>query len=120
MRRDARLTTAALMPPLCKDLPTNLDFLSERAHLPAMQRHVRKGERIVITKPMILATSMMALVAVSGHAYAGTTISDKRYWPSEARLSQTVVRQPESAFGAAMAQLTVGHRHGGGGPKSAY
>jgi hypothetical protein len=109
------------MPPLCEGLPTNLDFLSQRAHLSAMQRHARKGETIVIAKPLILATSMMALVAISGHAYAGTTISDKRYWPSEARLSQTVVRQPESGFGAAMAQFTetVGHRHGGS-PKYAY
>jgi hypothetical protein len=76
-----------------------------------------KGETILITKPLILATSMMTLVAISGHAYAGTAISDKRYWPSEAMLSsQTVVRQPESAFGSAMAQFTgtVGHRYRGG------
>jgi hypothetical protein len=80
-----------------------------------------KGETIVITKPLILATSVMALVAISGSAYAGATISDKRYWPSEARLSsQTVVQRPQSAFGAAMAQFTetVGRRYSGG-PKSA-
>ena len=81
-----------------------------------------KGETILLTRPLILATSMMTLVAISGHAYAGTTISDKRYWPSEARLpTQTVVRQPESAFGSAMLQFTgtVGRRYSGG-PKSTY
>lgn len=28
---------------------------------------------------------LLLLVAVSSNAYAGATISDKRYWPSEAR-----------------------------------
>jgi hypothetical protein len=87
-----------------------------------MQRHAGQGETILITKPLILATSIMALVALSSHAYAGATVSDKRYWPSEARLSsQTVVRQPESAFDAAGAQFTqtAGRRYGGG-PKSSY
>ncbi len=28
---------------------------------------------------------LLALMAVSATAYAGATISDKRYWPSEAR-----------------------------------
>jgi hypothetical protein len=81
-----------------------------------------KEETMLIIKPLILATSMMALVAISSHAYAGATVSDKRYWPSEARVSsQTVVRQPQSAFGAAMAQFseTVERRYSGG-PKSAY
>ncbi|MEA2918406.1 MAG: hypothetical protein QOJ15_10487 [Bradyrhizobium sp.] len=36
------------------------------------------------TKHLVLATSMMVLVAMSGQAYAGTTISDTRYWPSAA------------------------------------
>jgi hypothetical protein len=36
------------------------------------------------TKRFVLAASMMAFVAMSGQAYAGTTISDTRYWPSEA------------------------------------
>ena len=72
-----------------------------------------------MTKPLILATSMMALVALSSQAYAGTTISDKRYWPNEARpSSQTVVSRPENAFDAmAQSTQTVGpHYHGG--PKS--
>jgi hypothetical protein len=86
-----------------------------------MQRHAGKGETILITKPLILATSMVALAALSSQAYAGATISDRRYWPSEARLSsQTVVRQPENAFDAAVAPFiqTVGRRYSGG-PKSA-
>ena len=34
-------------------------------------------------KRFVLATSMMILLAISGQAYAGTTISDQRYWPGE-------------------------------------
>jgi hypothetical protein len=80
-----------------------------------------KGETILMTRPLVLATSLMALVAISGQAHAGTTISDKRYWPREARLSsETVVRQPENAFGSAMVPSaeTAGRRYSGG-PKSA-
>jgi hypothetical protein len=65
---------------------------------------------------------MMGLVAITGHAYAGTTVSDKRYWPGEARLSsQTVAWQLENALGSAMAQSTgtVGRGYSGG-PKSTY
>jgi hypothetical protein len=85
-------------------------------------RHSRNGEATLITKPLILAASMMGLVAISGHAYAGTTVSDKRYWPGEVRLSsQTVVRQPENALGSVMARSTgtVARRYSGG-PKSNY
>jgi len=40
--------------------------------------------RAMNTKRFVLATSTMVFVAMSAQAYAGTTISDKRYWPSEA------------------------------------
>jgi hypothetical protein len=42
MRATRDLTTAGLMPRLCNGPPSNLDFLSQRAHLPAMQRHARQ------------------------------------------------------------------------------
>lgn len=46
----------------------------------------------MITKHFVLAASMMALVA--GQAYAGTTISDERYWRSAAD------QGPETTFDA--------------------
>jgi hypothetical protein len=51
----------------------------------------------MITKRFVLAASMMVLV--TGQAYAGTTISDKRYWPSEASSAdQNAVIGPETAL----------------------
>jgi hypothetical protein len=51
------------------------------------------------TKHFVLATSVMVLVAMSGQAYAGSTISDTRYWPSEASsAAQDTVQRPENAF----------------------
>jgi hypothetical protein len=56
----------------------------------------------MITKRFVLATSMMVFVAMSGQAYAGITISDKPYWPSEVNLAdQNAVRRPENAFDSA-------------------
>jgi hypothetical protein len=53
----------------------------------------------MITKRFVLATSMMVFVAMSGQAYAGTTISDKRYWPSEvSSADQNAAHRPENAF----------------------
>jgi hypothetical protein len=75
----------------------------------------------MITKALVLATSMIALVAISGQASAGVTISDKRYWPSEAR-TQTGVAHPSKAIGSSMPQISIvdnGHRYHGG-PKSSH
>ena len=56
----------------------------------------------MITKRFVLATSMMVLLAMSGRAYAGATISDTRYWPSEASSAdQSAVQRPENAFASA-------------------
>jgi hypothetical protein len=50
-------------------------------------------------KHLVLATSMMVLVAMSGQAYAGTTISDARYWPSEASSAESnPVQRAANAF----------------------
>jgi hypothetical protein len=52
----------------------------------------------MITKRFVMATSMMLFVAMSGQAYAGTTISDKRYWPSEvSSTEQNTIQRPENA-----------------------
>ena len=53
----------------------------------------------MITKHFVLATSRVLFVAISGQAYAGTTISDTRYWPSEASSAhQVAVPRAERAF----------------------
>jgi hypothetical protein len=48
----------------------------------------------MITKRFVLAASVF--IAMSGQAYAGTTISDTRYWPSSAK--QNTVQRAENAF----------------------
>ena len=77
----------------------------------------------MITKRFVLATSLMVLVALSGQVYAGTTISDKRYWPSEASSAdQNAVQRPEDAFDSAETQRGIeasGHSYHGG-PKESY
>jgi hypothetical protein len=50
----------------------------------------------MITKRFVLAASMTAFIAMSGQAYAGTTISDTRYWPSSA--NRNTVQRAENAF----------------------
>ena len=37
----------------------------------------------IFTKPFLAISLLASLVAMSATANAGTTISDKRYWPSE-------------------------------------
>ena len=77
----------------------------------------------MITKRFILATSMIVFVAISGQAYAGTTISDKRYWPSEvSSANQNAVQRPENAFDSAETPRRIAapgpsYR---GGPKESY
>jgi hypothetical protein len=61
------------------------------------------------TKRFVQAAAVMVLIAISGQAYAGTTISDTRYWPSEASSAgQHAVQRPENAFySAARPQASV-------------
>ena len=41
----------------------------------------------MLTKRLFTISLLLPLVAVSATAHAGSTISDKSYWPSEARQS---------------------------------
>ena len=41
----------------------------------------------MLTKRLFTISLLLPLVAVSATAHAGSTISDKSYWPSEARKS---------------------------------
>jgi hypothetical protein len=51
------------------------------------------------TKRFVQAAAVTAFIAMSGQAYAGTTISDTRYWPSEASSAgQNAVQSSENAF----------------------
>ena len=45
----------------------------------------------------------MLLVAVSSNAYAGATISNKRYWPSEARQGPYGPSVPQGGWSSAFA-----------------
>jgi hypothetical protein len=78
----------------------------------------------MITKRFVLATSMMMFVVMSGQAYAGTTISDKRYWPSEvsSAADQTAVQRPENAFDSAEMprEIDATGQSYQGGPKGNY
>ena len=76
----------------------------------------------MVTKRFVLATSMMVFVAISGQAYAGTTISDKRYWPSEVGPAQNAVQRPENAYDSAETprRIEAAGETYRGGPKGNY
>lgn len=77
----------------------------------------------MITKRFVLATSMMMFVAMSGQAYAGTTISDKRYWPSEVNsAAQNTIQRPENAADSAQTPRGIepAEQSYQGGPKGNY
>jgi hypothetical protein len=48
-------------------------------------------------KPLIAISIALPLLAMSASAYAGATISDKRYWPSEAKPSAYVTGGTQSS-----------------------
>jgi hypothetical protein len=71
-------------------------------------------------KHITLTALVILTVAASGQAYAGTIISDQRYWPSEAqRMSQPSATRPLDAFDAlvpttAQPAQADSHRYHGG------
>ncbi len=75
------------------------------------------------TKHLVLATSMLIFTAISGQAFAGATISDRRYWPDETRASSVnVTPSAENAFDSMTPKQAIEHegRAYEGGPKSDY
>jgi hypothetical protein len=85
----------------------------------------------MLKKHLFTISLLLPLVAISASAHAGSTITDKSYWPSEARQSaqnRTGHSQSEvsSAFafdrGASRLQPATNANNGGwhyqGGPKS--
>jgi hypothetical protein len=55
------------------------------------------------TKHLLTISLMLPLVAISATAHAGSTITDKSYWPNEARPSAYRVVSPQSELSSAFA-----------------
>jgi P pilus assembly chaperone PapD len=73
------------------------------------------------TKRFVLTACMMMLVAMSGQAYAGTTISDTRYWPSEATSAhQNAVQRSKNASAETPQGIEATEQSYQGGPKGNY
>jgi hypothetical protein len=87
----------------------------------------------MITKHLLKISLLLPLVAMSATAYAGSTITDKSYWPSEARQNaQARTWGPQGDLNSALAydretprlQPATNPNEGGsfpryqGGPKS--
>lgn len=84
----------------------------------------------MLTKHLLKISLLLPLVAISATAHAGSTITDKSYWPNEARQSaQTrTVGSPSNAFaydraGSRLLPATTPNDGGSsprylGGPKS--
>jgi hypothetical protein len=78
----------------------------------------------MITKRFAAALPAIEFIAISGQAYAGATISDKRYWPNEVGPSSEYAIQPsDSDFGRAMPSaspqaIEPDEQRYHGGPKS--
>jgi len=84
------------------------------------------------TKYLRTISLLLPLVAISATAHAGSTITDKSYWPSEARSAQTGTLGSQRGVSSALAYDRAGLRaqpaispseagsawHYQGGPKS--
>jgi hypothetical protein len=85
---------------------------------------VQQWSRTMIAKRFAAALPAVVFIAMSSQAYAGTTISDKRYWPDEVGPSSQYTVQPsDSDFGWAMPSaspqaIEPDEQRYHGGPKS--
>jgi hypothetical protein len=78
-----------------------------------------------MSRKHLLTISMLSLMAMSAVAHAGTTISDKRYWPNEARASSstgglTESRNAASAYNWIAPQAQPATSFSGGSPLGRY
>jgi hypothetical protein len=55
------------------------------------------------TKHLLTISLLLPLVAISATAHAGSTISDKSYWPSEARPTAPIGIGPQTDVNSAFA-----------------
>ena len=82
---------------------------------------VFQGNRAMTTKRLLLSASL-AFAVISSPAFAGTTISDQRYWPDEAHAAaMSAAALPQNAFDsvAAPQRTEQSHRYEGG-PRSIF
>jgi hypothetical protein len=65
----------------------------------------------MLKKHLLKISLLLPLMAISATAYAGSTITDKSYWPSEARQNaQTGTGNSQSDFNSAFAYDRAGSR----------
>jgi hypothetical protein len=65
----------------------------------------------MLKKHLLKISLLLPLVAISATAHAGSTITDKNYWPSEARQSaQTRTGGSQSDLNSALAYDRTGSR----------
>lgn len=76
-------------------------------------------------KHLLTISLMLPLVAISATAHAGSTITDKSYWPSEARRTAYRAAVSQNELGSAFASTVMTPRFqiaprintGGNGPR---
>jgi len=61
----------------------------------------------MLTKHLLRISLLLPLVAISATAHAGSTITDKSYWPSEARRTAYGVTASQSAPSSAFASTVM-------------
>jgi alcohol dehydrogenase class IV len=61
----------------------------------------------MLTKHLLKISLLLPLVAMSATAYAGSTITDKSYWPNEARQTTYGIAAPQNAPSSAFASTVV-------------
>jgi hypothetical protein len=61
----------------------------------------------MLTKHLLKISLLLPLVAMSATAHAGSTITDKRYWPGEARPAPYAVTAPQSNPSSAFASTVL-------------
>ena len=64
----------------------------------------------MLKKHLLKISLLLPLMAISATAYAGSTISDKSYWPSEARQSAQRTVGSQSDLNSAFAYDRAGSR----------
>jgi len=55
------------------------------------------------TKHLLTISLLLPLVAISATAHAGSTVSDKSYWPNEARQNGSIGIGPQASVNSAFA-----------------
>ncbi len=92
-----------------------VDFLHRRTRF-LIECNLRVGR--MSKKSLLTISSLLFLAAIPAMAHAGATISDKRYWPSEARSGGYVLGGANSVTNSALGWDTMAHVQSAGKPKA--